>query len=495
MERVKSFLCAFIVVLCMNNADGREYAFQLDESNYIFNDTIGFVFKLYPEVSTATLISPQLLPDFKGHFNTLKDSVDSNNMRIQTWNTKFVELCRQKLKNLGEESRIYVESRVDFADRAGILLASITELQDSIDKFNNQDCYDSYGDVFFNLHSEIDAVFIRQEEILRMLPELYDKIESYIIPGLNDVILSECRNEAKIFNVDKWIPYFDRFNEMSAVCQQLMEVNDTAGLIREKAILEDFLNEVRFYFSNTITIAYPHANCDWWEEYLELSDVREFEELATFKHVIAVTGLAVERTARAVETLPARIIDYIEGNNGELTIPEKIGYNGQLSYEVTKLKGPIFDSELMEKTDEISIMIPSGIDSICGMAFPDNKITEVHVSAYTPPFLDENAFSEKVYKNAILYVPEIKYQEYVLSDWRRFTNIYFSLSSSIDEISNDNIAVWSKGDTIYIEGIGIVSIYDTLGKLVYKGDSREIPIEQKGIYIVKIGSTNFKIKI
>ena len=99
---------------------------------------------------------------------------------------------------------------------------------------------------FFNLHSEIDAVFIRQEEILRMLPELYDKIESYIIPGLNDVILSECRNEAKIFNVDKWIPYFDRFNEMSAVCQQLMEVNDTAGLIREKAILEDFLNEVRF---------------------------------------------------------------------------------------------------------------------------------------------------------------------------------------------------------------------------------------------------------
>lgn len=196
-----------------------------------------------------------------------------------------------------------------------------------------------------------------------------------------------------------------------------------------------------------------------------------------------------------METLPARIIDYIEGNNGELTIPEKIGYNGQLSYEVTKLKGPIFDSELMEKTDEISIRIPSGIDSICGMAFPDNKITEVHVSAYTPPFLDENAFSEKVYKNAILYVPEIKYQEYVLSDWRRFTNIYFSLSSSIDEISNDNIAVWSKGDTIYIEGIGIVSIYDTLGKLVYKGDSREIPIEQKGIYIVKIGSTNFKIKI
>ena len=77
------------------------------------------------------------------------------------------------------------------------------------------------------------------------------------------------------------------------------------------------------------------------------------------------------------------------------------------------------------------------------------------------------------YKMTILYVPEIKYQEYVLSDWRRFTNIYFSLSSSIDEISNDNIAVWSKGDTIYIEGIGIVSIYDTLGKLVYKGDSRE----------------------
>ena len=80
MERVKSFLCAFIVVLCMNNADGREYAFQLDESNYIFNDTIGFVFKLYPEASTATLISPQLLPDFKGHFNTLKDSVDSKNI-------------------------------------------------------------------------------------------------------------------------------------------------------------------------------------------------------------------------------------------------------------------------------------------------------------------------------------------------------------------------------------------------------------------------------
>ena len=59
-----------------------------------------------------------------------------------------------------------------------------------------------------------------------------------------------------------------------------------------------------------------------------MSDVREFEELATFKHVIAMTGLAVERTARAVETLPVRIIDYIEGNNGELTIPEKIGYNG-----------------------------------------------------------------------------------------------------------------------------------------------------------------------
>ena len=56
--------------------------------------------------------------------------------------------------------------------------------------------------------------------------------------------------------------------------------------------------------------------------------------------------------------------------------------------------------------------------------------------------------------------------------------------------------VYAKDQIVYTEGIsGEVSVYTTVGTLVYKGYATEIPVPASGVYIVRNSSQAWKILV
>ena len=72
--------------------------------------------------------------------------------------------------------------------------------------------------------------------------------------------------------------------------------------------------------------------------------------------------------------------------------------------------------------------------------------------------------------------------------------------ASVIDITTDKQTptVLSQNGCIMITGADISSdayIYDTAGNLIYSGSKREIPIDEKGVYIVVVGQKHFKIAV
>ncbi len=67
--------------------------------------------------------------------------------------------------------------------------------------------------------------------------------------------------------------------------------------------------------------------------------------------------------------------------------------------------------------------------------------------------------------------------------------------TGIDQKSIDNINVFANGNTIFVQGVdnATISIYDLTGRLVIQTNETAIPLNDKGIYIVKVNNQAFKV--
>lgn len=77
---------------------------------------------------------------------------------------------------------------------------------------------------------------------------------------------------------------------------------------------------------------------------------------------------------------------------------------------------------------------------------------------------------------------------------------YIEEGTGVNDTVASGIAVWTEGNTIYIrDSEGDVEVYDMLGRLI--GSKRggqeniQIPVPQKGIYVVKVGTETHKLEL
>ena len=86
---------------------------------------------------------------------------------------------------------------------------------------------------------------------------------------------------------------------------------------------------------------------------------------------------------------------------------------------------------------------------------------------------------------------------------RRFKSVLFTLVADRDpSVGNEAIEdqpqgrVYAKDRTIFTEGLsGEVSVFTTVGTLVYQGQSNRIPVRQAGIYIVRNSGNTWKLLV
>ncbi|MDE6694754.1 MAG: leucine-rich repeat domain-containing protein, partial [Bacteroidales bacterium] len=60
----------------------------------------------------------------------------------------------------------------------------------------------------------------------------------------------------------------------------------------------------------------------------------------------------------------------------------------------------------------------------------------------------------------------------------------------------DNLRVYVQNRTIYLsEDKGLVQVYNTAGQCLYNGHATTIPVQQGGVYIVRVGARSYKIMV
>ncbi|MCR5248233.1 MAG: leucine-rich repeat protein [Paludibacteraceae bacterium] len=77
---------------------------------------------------------------------------------------------------------------------------------------------------------------------------------------------------------------------------------------------------------------------------------------------------------------------------------------------------------------------------------------------------------------------------------------YIEEGTGVNDAVSSEIAVWTEGNTIYIrDSEGDVEVYDMLGRLIVskRGGQEiiQIPVPQKGIYVVKVGTETHKVEL
>ena len=140
-----------------------------------------------------------------------------------------------------------------------------------------------------------------------------------------------------------------------------------------------------------------------------------------------------------------------------------------------------------------------------GAFWPCNNVKEIRMWVEEPPVLVESRpeahgefFNERVYKEAVLYVPRQSALAYgVAPGWRNFYNIVgVEDPADIESIEASDVkCAYTNG---YINVIGAedaedVAIYDLSGKLVYKGQDKSVSVPNTGIYIVEVAGRSYKV--
>ena len=73
---------------------------------------------------------------------------------------------------------------------------------------------------------------------------------------------------------------------------------------------------------------------------------------------------------------------------------------------------------------------------------------------------------------------------------------YGSESTANENPEADNLRIYVQNRTIYLsEDRGVVQVYNAAGQCLYNGHATTIPVQQGGVYIVRVGMRSYKIMV
>ena len=168
-----------------------------------------------------------------------------------------------------------------------------------------------------------------------------------------------------------------------------------------------------------------------------------------------------------------------------------------------------------------SIEIPNSVTSIGDGAFKicvhlkevslGNSITSIGDQAFdgcdslalvtslntTPPTLGNSVF-HRVADDCVLYVPEGALAAYQGADgWKDFGTILEITPTGVEDVSSTAAKVSGENGVIRIEGAdgAAVEVFNAAGVCIFSGMATEIPVPQRGIYVVKVAGRVTKIAL
>ena len=171
-------------------------------------------------------------------------------------------------------------------------------------------------------------------------------------------------------------------------------------------------------------------------------------------------------------------------------------------------------------SDLISIVIPNSVSRISDQLFQGcesltsiklpNSIKEVGSQAFMecyslmsvtslntiPPYAYYYTF-EAVPSECELCVPAGSVEAYrVAEGWSQFTNIK-ALPAGVEDVNADAVTVRGENGVIRIDGAdgATVEVYNAAGVCVYSGTADEVPVPQRGIYVVKVAGRATKLAL
>ena len=116
---------------------------------------------------------------------------------------------------------------------------------------------------------------------------------------------------------------------------------------------------------------------------------------------------------------------------------------------------------------------------------------------------EDNTYSwvENVAPTGTFYCPKALPLEYGLDGIPEgWTVKYIEEGTGVNDAVASETTVWTEGNTIYVrDSEGDVEVYDMLGRLIVSKrggqENIQIPVPQKGIYVVKVGTETHKVKL
>ncbi len=116
-----------------------------------------------------------------------------------------------------------------------------------------------------------------------------------------------------------------------------------------------------------------------------------------------------------------------------------------------------------------------------------------------PPTTDNDTFDSSTFSEATLYVPTGSLSAYQGADvWENFFNIVEMDFSGVEETITEDVTVTIQNGAIVVTGLDSpvdIEVYNLQGQRIYRGQETTIPMNERGIYIVKIEGKTFKLKL
>ena len=168
-----------------------------------------------------------------------------------------------------------------------------------------------------------------------------------------------------------------------------------------------------------------------------------------------------------------------------------------MSVEIPNSVTTIGNSVFYRCSGLTSVVIGNSVTSIGDYAFSAcsglKSITSLNT---TPPKVGSNVF-DYVPSDCVLYVPAGSKNAYSVADgWSRFTDIR-ELPAGVDGTVADDIVVRVDNGVIRIEGAegATVEVHNAAGVCIYSGVAAEVPVPQRGIYVVKVAGRATKLAL
>lgn len=309
------------------------------------------------------------------------------------------------------------------------------------------------------------------------ISSLKNKIDTSIDRFMNT------KDEGKLAYVGEWgdSPYFDFLN----ISQKYL--NDIYVLIDNFNGNVDFL---KMRYSDPVTL--------WNRCKDEILVIKEYYSLYPIELPIYVDYLKTLR-----EKLPSTVDlkGLLQANDNQFQLPEYVESSEGQRFSVEAIwEGLSYYFDFEECAD---IILPASINLLGRLKegsfyqpFGYKNIERIICNSSIPPMVRENGFSNVVYENTVLVVPDesldlYKNENLVLNAWHLFKHIVPMSESGVDVLGCNEDRIVLKNGILYNPGNTEICVFDLNGIKVYSGNDAKLALPQNEVFVVRTSTRSF----